>query len=161
MGTSTSIDYGRLIQYTSQKLHLQQLNKTQVNKILFYVYGRYLAITGEKLFTDDTPKAWPYGPVFPRVNKRTNPSEVIRFTQEEADMFKSNETAVRIVVDAVNHMHNMSAVYLTEWSHKEGSPWFRTLYEGMEQGKQRAWNTVIPDDYIKEYFSLPGENGKA
>lgn len=95
------------------------------------------------------------------MNKRTNPSEVIRFTQEEADMFKSNETAVRIVVDAVNHMHSMSAVYLTEWSHKEGSPWFRTLYEGMEQGKQRAWNTEIPDNYIKEYFSLPGENGKA
>ena len=161
MATLTSIDYGRLIQYTSQKLHLQMLNKTQVNKILFYVYGRYLAVTGEKLFTDDTPKAWPYGPVFPRVNKRTNPSEVIRFTQEEADMFKSNETAVKIVLDAVNHMHNMSAVYLTEWSHKEGSPWHSTLYKGVKPGTQRPWNTEIDDEDIKNYFSLPGENGKA
>ena len=59
MGQLTSINYGRLIQYTSQKLHLQRLNKTQVNKILFYVYGRYLAVTGKKLFVDDTPKAGP------------------------------------------------------------------------------------------------------
>lgn len=157
----TSINYGRLIQYASQKLHLQMLNKTQVNKILFYVYGRYLAITGEKLFTDDSPKAWPYGPVFPRVNKRTDPSEVIKLSQDEVAMFKANEKAVEIVVEAVNHMYKMSAVYLTEWSHKEGSPWHRTLYEGMEPGSQRAWNTEIPDAYIKEYFSLPGENGKA
>lgn len=160
MSTPTSIDYGRLIQYTSQKLHLQKLNKTQVNKILFFVYGRYLAVTGQKLFTDDTPKAWPYGPVFPRVNKRTDPSEVIKFSKEEVAMFKANETAVEIIVAAVGKMHNMSAVYLTKWSHEEGSPWFRTLYEGMEKGKQRAWNTEIPDEYIKEYFSLSGENGK-
>lgn len=157
----TSINYGRLIQYTSQKLHLQMLNKTQVNKILFYVYGRYLAVTGKKLFTDDTPKAWPYGPVFPRVNKRTNPSEVIKLTKEEVYLFKADELAIEIVVAAVGKMHKMSAVYLTEWSHQEGSPWRRTLYDGMEPGKQRAWNTEIPDDYIKEYFTLPEENGQA
>lgn len=52
----TSIDYARLIQYAAQKLHMVLLNKTQINKILFYVYGVYYAETGEELFNDDSPK---------------------------------------------------------------------------------------------------------
>lgn len=66
----TSIDYARLIQYTAQRKHMVLLNKTQINKILFYVYGAYLADTGKALFSDDTPKAWTYGPVFPKPNKK-------------------------------------------------------------------------------------------
>lgn len=149
----TSIEYGRLVQYAAQKLHLQMLNKTQVNKILFYVYGRFLAVTGTKLFDDDTPKAWPYGPVFPRLNKRINTSEVITFSSEQIAAFNQNKVALDIVQDAVNVMHGKSAQELTEWSHQPGSPWFRTLFEGREDGKQAEWNTEIPESYIKEYFA--------
>ena len=55
-----STDYARLIQYAAKNLHMTRLNKTQINKILFYVYGVYLAKFNKPLFTDDTPKAWPY-----------------------------------------------------------------------------------------------------
>ena len=149
----TSIDYGRLVQYAAQKLHLQMLNKTQVNKILFYVYGRYLAVTGNRLFHDDTPKAWPYGPVFPRMNKRINTSEVITFSSELIAAFNQNPIALNIVQDAVNVMHGKSAQELTDWSHQSGSPWFRTIYEGKEAGKQAEWNTEISESYIREYFT--------
>lgn len=63
MEALTSVDYANLIRYIAQQRYSQILNKTQVNKILFYVYGKYLAMLGEKLFTDDSPMAWPYGPV--------------------------------------------------------------------------------------------------
>ena len=72
-----STDYARLIQYAAQKLHMVRLNKTQINKILFYVYGVYYAETDRLLFEDDSPKAWPYGPVFPIVNKKINPDEIV------------------------------------------------------------------------------------
>lgn len=150
----TSIDYARLIQYAAQSLHRQMLNKTQVNKILFYVYGRYLAVTGSPLFTDDTPKAWPYGPVFPRVNKKVNTSKAISLSKEEIEIFKSNPDALLIVEAAVKQMYGMTASSLTRWSHQEGSPWYRTLFEGYEQGQQAPWNTEIKREYIEEYFSV-------
>lgn len=151
MGKLTSIDYARLIQYVAQNFHRQMLNRTQVNKILFAVYGRYLAIVGEPLFDDDTPKAWPFGPVFPIVNKRIDISEIIKFPAEAIELFKQNRKAQEIVVEMVAKMYNQSAKALTEWSHQYGSPWYRTVY--LEDGSHAPWNTEIPREYIIEYFS--------
>lgn len=155
----TSIDYARLIQYAAQKLHMTQLNKTQINKILFYVYGMYYAETGQLLFKDDSPKAWPYGPVFPIVNKRINPDEIIKaFPNDIQDEFNKHSKALQLVKSAVDVMYCMSAVSLTKWSHKDGSPWYKTLYVKDDNGnviKQNKWNTPISIDLIKEYFSNP------
>lgn len=153
----TSIDYARLIQYAAQKLHMTQLNKTQINKILFYVYGVYYAETGKLLFKDDTPKAWPYGPVFPIVNKKVNSDEIINtFPKDTLQEFNNHPKALELVKSAVNAMHSMSAVSLTQWSHKEGSPWYDALYVKNEKGdivEQNKWNTQISADLIKGYFS--------
>lgn len=151
METLTSIDYARLIQYVAQRFHRQMLNKTQINKILFTVYGRYLALKGKPLFTDDTPKAWPYGPVFPIVNKRINIDEVVNFPQDKINLFVQNRDAQLIVVKTVKQMYDKSAQSLTDWSHQYGSPWHRTVYSS--DGGHAKWNTPIPLDYIKEYFS--------
>lgn len=150
MDALTSIDYARLIQYVAQNFHRQMLNKTQVNKILFAVYGKYLAKTGTPLFIDDTPRAWPYGPVFPVVNKRIDVSEIIRFTPDRVNLFKQNRTAQEIVVEMVRKMYNQSAQSLTAQSHQYGTPWYRTVY--LEDGSHAPWNTQIPPAYIKEYF---------
>ena len=152
-----SIDYARLIQYAAQKLHMTRLNKTQINKILFYVYGVYYAKTGEFLFDDDSPKAWPYGPVFPIVNKKVNPDEIVKsFPKETINEFNRNPEALNLVKIAVDAMYKMSAVSLTRWSHQEGSPWYNTLYtkdkNGLVVGQQK-WNTPISSEEIKDYFS--------
>lgn len=155
-----STDYARLVQFTSQKMHMTILNKTQVNKILFYVYGVYLAETGKPLFADDTPKAWTFGPVFPIPNKRLVPGEVIRqssFTDQQIKAFKDDGIALGLVARAVGRMYNVSAIALTEWSHQEGSPWYDTIYkkEGGKVVEQRPWNTPIPLDMIASYFKNP------
>lgn len=68
----TSLDYADLLNWIAYNKYGALLNKTQINKLLFICYGMYLAATGGKvLFEDDTPKAWPYGPVFPRVYKNS------------------------------------------------------------------------------------------
>lgn len=153
----TSIDFARLIQYAAQKKHRTMLNKTQINKILFYVYGAYLADTGEKLFNDDTPKAWVFGPVFPRVYKKVNVNELVKtFSREQIDAFNSNPKMLKLVSESVAKMHKISASSLTEWSHMDGSPWYNTIYEFDESGKflrQKDWSTRIEDELIKDYFS--------
>lgn len=160
----TSIDYARLIQYAAQKLHMTKLNKTQINKILFYVYGVYYAETKQLLFKDDTPKAWPYGPVFPIVNKKVNPDEIIKsFSNDELREFNKHPKALELVKSTVDIMHLMSAVSLTQWSHKEGSPWYNTLYIKDKEGnivEQNKWNTPISTDLIKDYFSNPANRIK-
>lgn len=150
--TLTSVDYAHLIQLAARKKYSQILNRTQINKILFYVYGRYLAEEGKRLFTDDSPKAWPYGPVFPIVNKRINPSDTISFSQEYKDKFMEDKKAIEIINEAVDKMYNKSALQLTQWSHQIGSPWYKTVYGNGENSIKPKWNTEIPDRYIKDYF---------
>lgn len=153
----TSTDWARLIQYAGLRLHRVLLNKTQINKILFYVYGVYLAQKGEPLFDDDSPKAWTYGPVFPIPNKHIDINEEIRsFPKEKVAAYRANSDAMNLVITAVDRMYNVSAVALTRWSHENGSPWERTVYVKDGDGKvteQRPWNTRIDDTLISEYFS--------
>ena len=155
----TSLDYARLIQYAAQKLHMTRLNRTQINKILFYVYGVHYAENDKPLFEDDTPKAWPYGPVFPIVNKKINPDEIVKsFDQETIHEFNKRPQVLRLIKDTVDAMYNMSAVSLTKWSHQEGSPWYETLYIKDDAGNitgQNKWNTPIGADLIKKYFKNP------
>ena len=154
-----STDYALLIQYAAQKLHMVRLNKTQINKILFYVYGVYYAETNNLLFKDDSPKVWPYGPVFPIVNKKINPDEIITsFPKDVLYEFNKHSKALELVKTAVNAMYNMSALSLTQWSHQEGSPWYDTLYIKNDKGDicgQNKWNTPIPKELIKNYFIEP------
>ena len=155
----TSIDYARLIQYAAQKLHMTRLNRTQINKILFYVYGVCYADFDKPLFEDDTPKAWPYGPVFPIVNKKINPDEIVQpFGNETIHEFNKHPQVLQLVKNAVDAMYNMSAVALTKWSHQEGSPWYETLYIKDDSGNitgQKKWNTPIDAELIKKYFKNP------
>lgn len=155
----TSIDYARLVQFTALKLHMALLNKTQVNKILFYIYGAYMADTGGKvLFSDDTPKAWTYGPVFPIPNKRVVACEKIKqdyFSPEKIEEFRKDQVALKLVTKVVANMYDRSAISLTEWSHLPGSPWYNTIYQLDESGKvvgQNPWNTPIAPKLIEEYF---------
>ncbi len=154
----TSVDYARLIQYTAAKMCKILLNKTQVNKILFYVYGAYLADTGKCLFDDDTPKAWTYGPVFPIPNKRIKSGEEIELSdipKEKINVFKENQIAVKLIKEAVSNMSNKTAVELSRWSHEKGAPWDKTIYERDDKGtvvQQHAWNTIVESKIIEDYF---------
>lgn len=116
-------------------------------------------LNGNPLFEDDTPKVWPYGPVFPIVNKRINIDEVINgFPQDIINEFNKHRQVLDIIKSAVDVMYNKSAITLTRWSHQEGSPWYRTLYIKDDHGniiKQEKWNTPISLEFIKEYFSNP------
>ena len=161
MITLTSIDYARLIQFIATKMYHTLLNKTQVNKILFYVYGVYLAEHDKALFKDDTPKVWTYGPVFPRPNKKVVSCEkIVRedFSQEQIEAFQKDKSFLSRIVSIVGKMCHKSAFELSQWSHEEGSPWYNTLYIKGKDGKvtsQQPWNTTINADTIKKYFSIP------
>lgn len=68
-----SIDIAKAIRY-SAKQHNLSVNMTQIQKLMYIIYGTILVIHKERLTTEH-PSAWPYGPVFPRVHKK---NKVIR-----------------------------------------------------------------------------------
>ena len=46
------------------------VNLTKIQKLVFCVYGAVLATSGVRI-CDEHPKAWPHGPVFPRIYNYT------------------------------------------------------------------------------------------
>lgn len=152
----TSLHYARLIMWLAYNKRHILLGKTQLQKILFVCYGLYLVKHNDnaqfivnKMFRDDTPKAWPFGPVFPRSYKRYSMLKNNLSTEERVELSKDKNTLYSIW-NITEKLCKMSARDLTRWSHQEGTPWSKTLFS--EKGKLK-WNAVIDDKYIYEYFN--------
>ena len=152
MSKLTSIDYANIINWIAYNKFGVLLNKTQMQKILFISYGVYLANYGTKLFEDDTPKAWPFGPVFPRVNKHFNPGIPKSINEDLKQSIIKNENAVRTIIPVVEKYHKYSAKTLSEWSHQQGGPWSQTVYGDNAEKREIQWNLPIEDDKIKTFF---------
>lgn len=144
----SSLDYADLLRYLTYKRKYVNLNKTQTLKLLFMCYGTYLAVNGKRLF-DETPKAWVYGPVFPRVYRTFDRRQLLTgLTQEQIDAFNQDRVAIGIINAVIDRYSSYGAYTLSEWSHQEGSPWSQTVNEG----EKLIWGKEIKDEIIKEYF---------
>lgn len=128
------------------------MNQTKLQKLMYIVYGAYLVLENDRL-CEEHPKAWPYGPVFPRVQKYfakegnfadVGPSLV---NAEEYKSMKENDKLNEIIDNAIETFGSFTAKQLSDWSHKENSPWAKANASSNGQ-----WNTEISDDVIKEYF---------
>lgn len=125
------------------------INMTKLQKLLYIAYGTYLAIIGRRL-TDEHPQAWPYGPVFPTTRSRLLKKDLscIDFSLPILNKIKEDEEMKSLINLVLNGFGNKSATTLTVWSHQSGSPWDRIASQ-----EDFTWGAVIPDEYIKEYFS--------
>ena len=145
----TSTDYADLLRYLAFARQRTTLNNTQVNKLLFMCYGTYLAHSNQKLF-EEAPKAWPFGPVFPKVYKTFGQKQMpVAIPKENIALFNSNALALRICYAVIDKYSHTSAYDLSMWSHKEGSPWYNTVYSH----NPVIWNQEIKDEDIKKYFT--------
>jgi uncharacterized phage-associated protein len=121
-------------------------NTTKVQKILYIIYSYYIAKEGRRIL-DEQPKAWPFGPVFPKTRK-INYSIVYNPDDEMFSEIKSEpglEDIINSIIDVYGHY---TASQLTEWSHKKDSPWDKTTKKfGFN------WNDPIDDVLIVDYFS--------
>lgn len=150
-----SLDFVRLIAWLAYFKHNVLLNKTQMQKLLFMCYGQALAMTDEPLFVDDTPKAWPFGPVFPRSYRRYEEHIPSDLSNSDKARFSATPKILKMIAQTVADFCHMSAVRLSDWSHAVNGPWYQTVFtkEGV------AWNREIDQNLIKEFFS--NQNWKA
>jgi uncharacterized phage-associated protein len=124
------------------------MNMTKIQKLTYIAYGTYLAIKDERL-TDEHPQAWPFGPVFPRSRTKLQKINLysISLSAGELSVISSDEILVSIMESIFNTFGHWTASKLSGWSHKEGSPWEKTVSKtGFK------WGDRINDDDIKAYF---------
>lgn len=125
------------------------VNVTKVQKLLYLVYGAFLAIYGERV-CNERPQAWPYGPVFPKTRiALINMGDLYKISLSEVSSPVENDTELKKVIDFVfAGFGKKTAGQLTVWSHRIGSPWERTTHTPGFQ-----WGMDIPDQYIRSYFA--------
>lgn len=97
------------------------LNKTQAQKILYCCYGAVMGKFNERL-TDEHPKAWMYGPVFPRTINDINKK---RLNVSMAENFEKScpESWLELINKTIVAFWDYSASQLSNWSHAKNSPW--------------------------------------
>lgn len=146
-----SLLWAALIQWLAYYKFGVRVNSTQLQKLMFICYGVVLAKYEIKLFADDTPKAWPFGPVFPRSYKRFK--AVRPLSNEEKGLLSQNPEILQQVVELVRDYCHHSATRLSQWSHRPDGPWDETVKINP------GWNREIPDQLIHDYFKGDWKTG--
>jgi uncharacterized phage-associated protein len=121
-------------------------NTTKVQKILYIIYSYYVSRKDIRIF-DEQPKAWPYGPVFPKT-REIDYSVVYKTDDTRFLKIKEDVELVEVFNAVILEYGYLSASQLTEWSHSYDSPWQKAT-----QKKNFKWNDTIEDQYIRDYFA--------
>ena len=138
-----SVEVAKAVIAEAQRAGIK-INMTQLQKLLFIIYGTSLAILNRKPFNENA-QAWPYGPVFPRT-RRDLLETVSKWPHIE---YPQNIPAdlQDIISGVIYHFGKWSTFQLITWSHTPGSPWEITT-----KMPNFNWGTEIGNGLIKDYF---------
>ena len=141
-----SVDFAKYILKNAKEKSLD-INQTKLQKILYICDGTLLAL-GKNIINENA-RAWDYGPVYPKVYKWFQEHKADDFTALDIskDILADNDIA-KIVSQALDKFGKWTAKSLSEWSHKNGSPWSAA----MEQNNGKL-NSVINKDFMKLSFT--------
>ena len=127
-----------------------ECNNTKIQKLLYLFVGFCLINEIKEIYDiDETPKLWPYGPVFPKIHKRF---DSIKDNENTEIQSTYDEKTKKILEETVRQWGKISAGQLSSWSHMKNSPWDMLVKEGAK------WNTEINLNYIKIYFARMVQN---
>lgn len=146
-----SVDVAKYIVALCNKEHFE-INMTKMQKLLYITYGSYLAVYNQRL-TNEHPQAWPFGPVFPTTRNKLLHKDFYEITLNDIDNKAKEEMTSdvdfnRIIKLVLNEFGKWNASQLTIWSHKEGTPWFKTT-----KSEHFKWGSQIPDKFIAQFFN--------
>ncbi|HEY6339008.1 MAG TPA: type II toxin-antitoxin system antitoxin SocA domain-containing protein [Candidatus Sulfotelmatobacter sp.] len=140
----------------------KQLTPMQLQKLVYFAYGWYLAITGERLL-DERVEAWQWGPVIPSLYSEFKRYGSDPITEPAYDYYADglkigyrpyrlssddparDELARQVITRVWNLYGKYSGSALSSMTHAEDSPWSLS-YDKDVRG------TDISDDVIKRYF---------
>lgn len=128
--------------YCENKLN-KAITNLQLQKILYYIQGEYLAVNNEPLFDNDM-EAWDYGPVIPDVYYEYNQfvsNSITGITPQNIDYF--NKSDKNLIQKVVYDKSNLNVWKLVKDTHRE-YPWNKNFKPGFKN--------EIPISDLQEYF---------
>ena len=141
-----------------------EVGPMKLQKLMYLAHGYYLALTGRPL-VDEFFEAWQYGPVVPTIYQffkqfggnaiqkgfRVSPGgSNVHFPDEECEkpVVPKKDTAAAKVLDFIFAKYaSKTAIYLSDLTHKIGSPWEQT-----KKQFPNMRNADIQNSLIKTYF---------
>lgn len=133
----------------------EQLTNMQLQKLVYFAHGWYLALTDGEPLLEESVKAWNFGPVIPplynRLKRYGNGVVNDYITEKDPQTGKEvpapepydgyTRSVLMRVWQVYGHMDGAQMSYLT---HKPGTPWDKTW--------RKEKYGVISNDLIKEHF---------
>lgn len=125
------------------------LTNLKLQKLLYYVQGKYLAANNGAAFFDDAIEAWKYGPVISDVYHAFKqcgnfPVTVFDVSYRAAPLNEVQKGFVAEIWNAIGRKYSGS--YLVGKTHADGTPWKRVFNESDR-------NIEIPRLTLQHYFS--------
>jgi len=126
MNTFGQVDSVDFAIYLNEKAKIKGFspNVTKIHKWLYACYGASLALNDEQLL-DERPKAWDYGPAFPRVHKKqkrnNNTLDGLSY-KTPLDELQKHDAIIDVVLD---HFGSWTASELVHWTHEPGKAWHK------------------------------------
>ena len=124
-GEVDSIDFAIYLSKKAQEFG-KTANVTKIQKWLYICYGLYLAAYERQLLTE-RPKAWDYGPAFPRVHKKqkkTNDGLTNLINTITNNDLTKYDPVIRATLD---NFGDWTAGELVAWTHEPDKAWRKTL----------------------------------
>lgn len=129
------------------------VSQMKLQKLLYLAQGISLVTKDDCLIEEDF-QAWKYGPVIPAIYQEyklygSSPIQDIYWLsayKELPNLEILDTEANSMINDVWSLAKNISSVQLSNWTHKDGSPWAKNYKEGVS-------DIIIPKPEIKEYFS--------
>ncbi|MDZ4840348.1 MAG: DUF4065 domain-containing protein, partial [Bacteroidota bacterium] len=124
------------------------ISHLMLQKLLYIAQGFHLVIHNIALFPDEI-QAWRYGPVVPNIFKLFKTYGPVSIPADDIVwQIYDNNTISRIEINSIlvvwETFKNFTALQLSNWTHKIGSPWKQTFKEDK--------NVVISLEKIRAYF---------
>lgn len=121
------------------------ITNLQLNKLLYFAQGHYLARTETPLF-DEKIEAWKYGPVVPSIYsiyKKYGKSPITKLDKHNSSInFKKEE--MQVIIDVLREYGKYSPSALVNLTHKDGTPWSQVFIFGE--------NSIISIEELKIFF---------
>lgn len=122
------------------------LTNMQVQKLVYFAHGFYLAFKDEPLIKDEI-KAWNFGPVIPPLYNalKHHGNGVVSEPIDGYDVPPATDEFTCALITKVFSLYgHISGARLSAATHKEGSPWEKIYKDAKFSG--------IPNDLIRSYF---------
>lgn len=125
----------------------KSITNLQLQKILYFIQGKYLSKMGKPLFEVDF-EAWQYGPVIRSVYSKYCGYGASDIVMLNAPTEKLDENICRFIDPIIEELREKDAWELVDQSHMQGGAWDQTFRGGA--GKYYP----IPKDAIKNEFQF-------